>query len=443
MTQFTGHDLIKAVFEPGPAFKAMLDHANATGRIADYELKTIQAEYAPPPRLPENDASAVIFLEAQTDHEIENLTAVTETMQKLVKTPGIIRAAAMPDACPAGPVGTIPVGGVVESEFIHPGMHSADVCCSVAMSTSSLTPEETLNKLHLNVTFGPQGSDIHHMPSELNELVLSNVITAMYIDAAEWHFGTSGDGNHFAYVGTIKGSGSSAIVTHHGSRKFGAMIYKEGMRIAQKHSGHLAPKGTPKANLWIDPATEEGEMYWQALQIVREWTKQSHMAIHRGAGGTSSFWWNEHNFVFRKSEKVFAHAKGATPLYDHADDVGTVRFIPLNMAEPILMVRLPLESVPEAMGFAPHGAGRNYSRSQHKRLSIADLSKETAHIDARFYCGLPDESELPSAYKNAAEVRRQIDMFNLATVVDEIEPHGCIMAGDIEANAPWKKGKKK
>jgi hypothetical protein len=40
----------------------------------------------------------------------------------------------MPDACPAGHApGTIPVGGVVAAkEALHPGMHSADICCSMA-----------------------------------------------------------------------------------------------------------------------------------------------------------------------------------------------------------------------------------------------------------------------------------------------------------------------
>lgn len=47
--------------------------------------------------------------------------------------------------------------------------------------------------------------------------------------------------------------------------------------------------------------------------------------------------------------------------------------------------------------------------------------------------------ELPSAYKNAAAVRRQIEHYGLAEVVDEVLPYGCIMAGDWQADAPWRK----
>jgi tRNA-splicing ligase RtcB (3'-phosphate/5'-hydroxy nucleic acid ligase) len=45
---------------------------------------------------------------------------------------------------------------------------------------------------------------------------------------------------------------------------------------------------------------------------------------------------------------------------------------------------------------------------------------------------------LPSAYKNADMVKRQITEFGLGEIVDEILPYGCIMAGDWESEAPWK-----
>src|SRR5262249_1808977 len=54
---------------------------------------------------------------------------------------------------------------------------------------------------------------------------------------------------------------------------------------------------------------------------------------------------------------------------------------------------------PNALGFAPHGAGRNFSRTAYMRAH-ADKAEEdivaeqTAGIDARFFCGIPDISEL-------------------------------------------------
>ena len=69
------------------------------------------------------------------------------------------------------------------------------------------------------------------------------------------------------------------------------------------------------------------------------------------------------------------------------------------------------------------------------------VAEQTAGIDARFFCGNPDVSELPGAYKNAAAVRAQITEFGLAEIVDTIEPVGCIMAGDWQRDAPWRKKK--
>src|SRR3546814_2711841 len=65
----------------------------------------------------------------------------------------------------------------------------------------------------------------------------------------------------------------------HGSRKPGAMLYKAGMAVAQKHTALVAPE-VGSHNAWIDADTREGEDYWEALQVIREWTKASHFAIH-------------------------------------------------------------------------------------------------------------------------------------------------------------------
>jgi hypothetical protein len=36
-------------------------------------------------------------------------------------------------------------------------------------------------------------------------------------------------------------------------------------------------------------------------------------------------------------------------------------------------------------------------------------------------------------------VRRQIAQYGLAEIVDEIVPLGCIMAGEWQRNAPWRR----
>ena len=117
--------------------------------------------------------------------------------------------------------------------------------------------------------------------------------------------------------------------------------------------------------------------------------------------------------------------------------------IPLNMSEPVLVVRGKDQD--HALGFSPHGAGRNYSRSEHKRrmggMTPDQLLKvETEGLDIRFHAGGVDASELPSSYKNAVAVVEQIKSFELAEIEDYIDPYGCIMAGDIP---PFWKNRKK
>ena len=108
-------------------------------------------------------------------------------------------------------------------------------------------------------------------------------------------------------------------------------------------------------------------------------------------------------------------------------------------AQPILLIRGERN-----LGFAPHGAGRNLSRTAHKRATACRTPEEafaveTAGIDARFFCGRIDVSELPSVLKSADRVRADMARFGLADVVDGVRPSGSIMAGDWEADAPWRR----
>jgi hypothetical protein len=452
----SGQDLIDAGMVQGKWFRDALAAGNDVlmrGGSYDDAIEVARG-FAPPPMTPLRAPDAVPFhlnIEAENEHEAANVESVSASMRALMRTPVVRHGAIMPDACPAGPVGTIPVGGVVVSEAIHPGMHSADICCSMAISTfPGVAPAALLDAVHSVTHFGPGGRPRGQQirpPRDVAERFYDNRYLAPTMSAAIEHFGTQGDGNHFAFVGTLKSTGETALVTHHGSRAPGARLYKRGMQIAEQYRTILSPE-TLAQNAWIPADTREGDDYWDALQTIRAWTKANHELIHdlaaeRLSAKVGDRFWNEHNFVFRRSDGLFYHAKGATPAFDNwADDATDLTLIPLNMAEPVLIARG--KNAAHGLGFSPHGAGRNFSRTQHRRLqagrSDADIfAEETKGIDARFFSGVTDISELPSAYKNAAAVRRQIETYDLAEIVDEVLPYGCIMAGDWEADAPWRK----
>ncbi len=385
-----------------------------------------------------------VLIEAENEIEQANIEKVKATFYELMKTPVIKAGAVMPDACPAGRMGEITVGGVAASTEIHPGFHSADICCSMAISVlGTVDPVAVLDAGMKLTHFGPGGrafsQDMQCPVSLLGEFE-ANPFLSMATDAARKHFATQGDGNHFFFVGHLKSNGATAIVTHHGSRKPGAILYRNGMDAAERYRVKISPETLPW-NAWIPADTIDGDNYWQALQIIRTWTKKNHFAIHDSVAKflgvkVKDRFWNEHNFVFQKLDGLFYHGKGATPAWEYfASDATDLTIIPLNMAEPVLIVRG--KNNPDALGFSPHGAGRNTSRTAHLKsigelCQASRLAEETRGLDVRFYAGQPDLSELPSAYKNAAAVRAQIERFDLAEIVDEVIPYGTIMAGDVQ-----------
>ncbi|MFC4671964.1 RtcB family protein [Seohaeicola nanhaiensis] len=449
----TGKDLMALGFEQGADLGRAIDAVNALG-LSGPALAEWVVRNKPSPRAGLQEAPAYRFnLDAEDEAEAENVAKVRETMDVLMRTPTLRQGAVMPDACPAGPVGTIPVGGVVAAKnAIHPGMHSADICCSVMITEfAEASPKDILDAVHKATHFGPGGrpnGQRYTMSPDLYDAFRANAFLSdkKILQAAQEHLGTQGDGNHFAFVGVSAANGTTCLVTHHGSRGPGAGLYKLGMRVAEGWRKKLSV-GVLKENAWIPADSADGLAYWEALQLVRKWTKSNHNALHQAAtvfagAKVRERFWNEHNFVFRQGD-LFWHAKGATPIDTTLlPDTNGTQIVPMNMAEPVLLIRgAPNDA---NLGFAPHGAGRNMSRTAHKRTKAGRsaesiFAEETEGLDARFYSGKIDISELPSAYKPAASVRDQMRRFGLADVVDEIRPYGSIMAGDWERDAPWRK----
>lgn len=455
-SNITGKTLIDWGFEPGPHFPALIKAADAmaeSGMSLDEMKPYLQNMLPAKPatvNLRDNPYPYKHFIEPETDDELENVASVIGHMDELMCVPTIVRGAVMPDACPSGSApGTIPVGGVVATrDAIHPGFHSADICCSMAISIfeDDMNPSALLDIAMKATHFGPgkrSASEVRQNKElrRLLETFEGNPFLKDLETVGTHHFMTQGDGNHFLYVGRLESTGQLVIVTHHGSRGLGANLYKRGKNVAERYTKRIAPE-VPKHNAWIKADSDDGRNYWAALQTIRDWTKMNHFAIHdliakRAKLSVQDRFWNEHNFVFRRLDGLYYHAKGATPSYRgfSPDDMGHV-LIPMNMSEPIL-ITAPNHLADGTLGFAPHGAGRNMSRTQHIKRMIADsteeeiLKREVGDLDVRFYTGLSDISELPSAYKNARQVENMIVKHNMATIVNRVLPCGSIMAGRV------------
>ncbi len=483
MKLLTPQDLIAAGYEPGPHFKtlfAKLDEYQAKG-ITDpkYALKLLKRDCGAPVAKLQRRVEPIAFSEAispANELERKNVEKVRCQMRQLLRTPVISSGVILPDACPvSAEEAVIPVGAAVVAEnAIIPSAHSADVCCSMYATfyekRSSIASE--LDDLKSVTNFGPVPRPLEEAVHDpvLDEDVWGNPFLKGLQIRAGMHIADQGDGNHFAYIGEMKVTPAligvlkitgytelaeslesadpcasrtvRVLVTHHGSRSIGANVFKRGQIAAEKHTAKVA-RDIPKAASWLNAKSDIGRDYWDALQYISRWTLANHKAIHHRflekiEGEPIAQLGNEHNFVWKRGD-LFYHGKGATPAWK--DELGRPKLglIPLNMAEPILLV-LGADNE-KFLSFAPHGAGRNISRTALMRKfpkpedQERQLAESTKEIDARWFSGVPDLSETPVAYKNAAEVKRQIGEFGLAEVIAEIRPLGCIMAGHIDK--PW------
>ena len=451
----SGKDLLRLGYRPASWFSAALAELG-NAEATDDKIQAVCNRLAPPPvlHLRSEAAPFTVNLNPETDEEAATVSRLVQSFAELMKTPTILRGTLMPDACEAGPPGTIPVGGVaVAEDAIHPGMHSSDICCSMFVSViEGVDPADLLDAVHAITHFGPGGRTDGRFSDTLPTSILKRMAENAFLNrpeclaAAQAHLGTVGDGNHFQSVGLM---GDKVVLTsHHGSRGLGALLYKFGMRTAERYRAVLSPETLP-INAWLPANSAEGEVYWEALQIVRDWTRLNHCvlqdaAIQKLGGKIVDRFWNEHNFVFRDGD-LFFHAKGATPIErSFLPDSDGRMIVPFNATEPILIIEGSRNET--NLGFAPHGAGRYLSRRKHKIRALsgsrdeqAIFAEETAGIDMRFFSGNVDITELPSAYKPASSIRAAMERFQLARVVAEIDPFGCIMAGDWERDAPWRR----
>ncbi len=497
MPLITGEDLIEAGWPPGPLLAELLEAVRAyeARGITDaaYVLKLLARDFGrPDPRQTPRDRPLPFSeaIEATCEADEKNLDGVRRFMRQLMRTPVIEAGAVMPDACPAGAgEAVIPVGGAIAvRNAILPAAHSADICCSMYATVFRCGRDtgEMLDALAASTRFGFGGRkrEDRHFHPVLEESVWSNPFLKGLEERAEMHLADQGDGNHFAYLGRLRlnrgfidaldragheiiarelhdaAGGSAALgdpdgvsyytlVTHHGSRGLGAQVFQRGHKAAVKET-HRVARGIPSAAAWLDAGSEIGRDYWDALQYVSRWTKVNHQSVHArfleraGAERVTEFG-NEHNFVWKRGEH-YLHGKGATPAWKDEAGRPLLGLIPLNMAEPIL-VTLGRDNR-EFLSFAPHGAGRNRSRTatlkQFRRANGGldegaverAIAEATRGLDIRWYCGKGDLTESPVGYKSAAQVRSQIEQFDLADIVAEVTPLGCLMAGDA-GPAPW------
>ena len=489
--KINGHDLLRIGWQSGPELGEAIKKGNSlidSGMSKESVLS--MKEFKNPPqktflRPSKYSKELSIAMEPERKSNSTNYNSVVSQMTELMKMPRILRGTVMPDACPtSGDKANITVGGaIIGDNAIFPGAHSADICCSMFVSffTSKKGISEMMNDLQSVTRFGrgfrEEKKWVYHSILEECNNYKYNTFLKGNERVSYAYMADQGDGNHFSYIGQVYitqnfvdelikngyvlgshlqkfvGRNIYALVSHHGSRGLGSNVYKKGMKEAEKYCKKIC-KNIPKSALFLDYNTDIGHEYWDALQHVKRWTYANHQSIHnlflnKTATCILGDLWNEHNFVWKRGDH-FYHGKGATPAWTHSNGKKRFGIIPLNMGREILIV-LGSDN-DQYLSFAPHGAGRNVSRSSINRdfeISKGILNKgkvnksieeQTKGLDIRWYCGDPDISETPMAYKDPNKVKKEIEKFELAEIISEIKPLGAIMAGDQPK--PWRAKKK-
>jgi tRNA-splicing ligase RtcB len=345
-----------------------------------------------------------------------------QQMNNACKLPVTVSGALMPDAH----VGYgLPIGGVLATrDAVIPYAVGVDIACRMKMSVLDL-PVDALteqkprltNAIERETRFGmgaafraPRQHDVMDRDWSVT------AVTARMKDRAWQQLGTSGSGNHFVEFGELAVMDDTvglprgrylALLSHSGSRGSGAQVANHYSRLARELHPELPPELSHLA--WLDLATEPGQEYWAAMDLMGRYAAANHAVIHAhiarnlGVDVTLDIE-NHHNFAWRERHRlpdgseaeVIVHRKGATPA-----GAGVLGIIPGSMGTPGYIVKG--KGVAASLNSAAHGAGRRMSRTKAKQTFTWDAAQRFLRERGvtLLSAGL---DEVPMAYKDIDEV---------------------------------------
>lgn len=366
-------------------------------------------------------------------------------MEIAMRLPITAAGALMPDAHQGY---GLPIGGVLATRnAIIPYGVGVDIGCRMALSVfdipeSHFMANQAMYKREL-IAFtkfgagaGFQGHEKAGHPVLNHEnFKLTPFIEGLY-DKAASQLGSSGGGNHFAEWGILELSGRDeelnldkgrylALLTHSGSRGFGATVAGYYTRLAKE----LCKLPGEAANLaWLDLNSEAGQEYWLAMNLAGDYASACHEVIHnklvKAIGGQLlARVENHHNFAWKenwKGEEVIVHRKGATPA-----GKGVLGIIPGSMTASGFLVRG--KGAADAIQSASHGAGRQMSRTKaSKTITPAEMKATLKEHEVTLIGAGLDEA--PMAYKDIHKVMAAQQ--ELVDVVATFTPRMVRMADD-------------
>jgi tRNA-splicing ligase RtcB len=348
--------------------------------------------------------------------------AAVQQLKNACTLPVAVSGALMPDAH----VGYgLPIGGVLATaDAVIPYAVGVDIACRMKLTVmdlpvSTLTGDRSRLKhaIERETRFGMGASfKARRQHDVLDADWRVTAVTAGLKDRAWSQLGTSGSGNHFVEFGRLSVLDDTvglaqgeylALLSHSGSRGTGAQIAQHYSRLARKLHPELPKELSHLA--WLELASEAGQEYWGAMELMGKYAAANHAVIHRHiarALGVQTLLdiENHHNFAWRERHRLrdgseadlIVHRKGATPAGS-----GVLGIIPGSMGTPGYVVRG--KGVAESLNSASHGAGRRMSRTQAKKMFTWSATQKFLRERGvtLLSAGL---DEVPMAYKDIDEV---------------------------------------
>ena len=367
-----------------------------------------------------------------------------QQMKNACNLPVSIAGALMPDAH----VGYgLPIGGVLATDnAVIPYAVGVDIACRMKMTVLDMPPRELNDNrgigrlqraIEKETRFGIGASFKHpRQHPVMDEDWSCTLITKNHKDKAWKQLGTSGSGNHFVEFGLFTVENDTlnlnpgtylALLSHSGSRGTGAQVAAYYSKLAKKRHPEL-PRELSHLS-WLDMDQEDGQEYWQAMELMGKYAAANHACIHRHIAEHLSAdvlldLENHHNYAWKEDHfgrDVIVHRKGATPAA-----TGVVGIIPGSMASPAYVVRG--KGNPESLNSCSHGAGRVMSRK--KAMNTLSWKEAKQLLSQRkvtlLSAGL---DEVPMVYKNINDVMAaQADLVEILARFQprlvKMAPHG-------------------
>ncbi|PYK62685.1 MAG: RNA-splicing ligase RtcB [Verrucomicrobia bacterium] len=346
-------------------------------------------------------------------------------MEKACLLPVSVAGALMPDAH----VGYgLPIGGVLATEnAVIPYAVGVDIACRMKMTVLDIPVRDLERKqdrltraIEAETRFGV-GANFKH-----------SGVTKQNKDRAWSQLGTSGSGNHFVEFGLftahsqineLEAGTYVALLSHSGSRGTGAAVCDHYSKLAFGRCRSALSSELLRL-AWLPLDSQEGQAYWNAMELMGRYAAANHACIHRhitenlGAQvlldleNHHNFAWKEKHVIDGVEREVIVHRKGATPAGQ-----GVLGIIPGSMASPGFVVSG--KGNPESLDSASHGAGRAMSRkAANEKFNWKDVNRFLKQQGVTLISAGLDE--VPMAYKNIREVMAA--QKDLVTILGQFDP---------------------